>query len=139
MGARRNTFAVSKAFSRPGGFCTFTTSYYPSIPATANADAIIEVVGAPAELNLHHVRAYLRHQVRTSLRERLMSGRAVLAQHAEATLLLLDDGIGLPARTWLAILLGERMMIAALLLVVLGLRAIRLAHVNERNLVGAMP
>ena len=68
-----------------------------------------------------------------------MSGRAVLAQHAEATLLLLDDGIGLPARTWLAILLGERMMIAALLLVVLGLRAIRLAHVNERNLVGAMP
>ncbi|MGK0205642.1 MAG: hypothetical protein ACI9S9_004733, partial [Planctomycetota bacterium] len=126
--------ARAASFSRPGGFCTYAYSNHATTPPTAAALAIIEVVGAPDELSLHHVRAFLRHQVRTSLLGRLISGRAVLSKQAEASLLLLEDGIGLPERSWLAILIGERMILAALMLVLLGLRAIRLAHVSERKL-----
>lgn len=131
------TRAVS--FSRPGGFCTYADSNSAGIGATVDAVAIIEFAGAPQELSLHHVRAFLRHQVKASLFGRQWMGLAVSWQQAEATMLLLEDGIGLPERSWLTILVGESMMLAALMLVLLALRAIRLAHTSERQLVGAMP
>ncbi|MFT4843163.1 MAG: hypothetical protein ACJA0V_002193 [Planctomycetota bacterium] len=132
------------SFSRPGGFCTYANSnsvnsIAADISATADAVAIIESIGAPEQLSLHHVRAFLRHQVPASLLHRVIMGHSVLIKQAEASLLLLEDGIGLPKRGWLTILIGERMTLAALMLVLLALRAIRLSYTRERALVGAMP
>ena len=132
--------ADAAAFTRPGGF-----SYDPDtgqssdIPSTATAVSLIEFVGAPPGLSLHHVSAYLRSQFRTSLMGEWITGKAVRLRQPEATLLQLRDGIGLPERSWLAVLVGERSLLAALLLVLLGLRAIRVAHRSERALLGAMP
>ena len=133
------TEARAQSLTRPGGFTTYPQHDWSDIRATGDAIALMEFVGAPDELQLNHVRAFLRHSYRTSLLGRMITGKSVLGQQAEASLLLLNEGIRIPDRGWLAFLIGERTMLAALLLVLLGLRAIRLAHVSEHKLVGAMP
>lgn len=134
------TVANVATFSRPGGFCHYPERrYYSDIAATAHAVALISVVGVPPEVSLHHVHAFLRNSFRTSLLGQALARGSVGHARAEATLLHLQRGIGLPDRSWLAVLIGERNVLAALLLVLLGLRAIRVAHISERTLAGAMP
>ena len=84
-------------------------------------------------------RAFLRHNSKALF---LFSPatESVLRKRARADHFLLTEGIGLPDRGILGMLIGERMLIAALLLALLGLRALLLAHrYSRRQLPGAMP
>ncbi|MCA8963664.1 MAG: hypothetical protein H6838_10610 [Planctomycetes bacterium] len=127
-------------FSTPGGFCTFPENgQHADIRSTSHAVELMQLVGAPEDLPLREVRAFLRHGFDTSLIGRLLAGRSVLGKEAEASLVLLDRGVGLPAVGTLARLIAERAPLAALLLVALALRAIWLAQRSAMRLVGALP
>lgn len=127
-------------FSYPGGFCIDPANgKHANIRATAAAVELIAHAGAPAEVKLRHVQAFLRSQLHTGIFGRLVGARVALPKQAEASLLLLRQGIGLPERGVLETVVGERAALGALLLVLLSLRAIWLARRSERRLVGAQP
>ncbi|MCA8952237.1 MAG: hypothetical protein KDE27_22190 [Planctomycetes bacterium] len=126
------------AFSPPGGFTGDPESHFANAEQTSLALAIIARVGAPPTIPLRHVRAFLRGQVRHSF----LIGSArepELWKLARADRYLLENGIGLPTRGPLETLLGERAMIAALLLALLSMRAIWIAARRSGAVVGAMP
>ncbi len=114
---RRQWVAEHSGFAcSVGGFTSdpeeFATSFEDS---TWAAVSLMTRVGVPADIDLRLVRAYLRQESRMALAG---IGRR-LTQLERATLVRVEREIGLPQRTIAQRVLGERVLIATSLLVLL--------------------
>ncbi len=81
--------------------------------------------GVPEGIDIRRVQAYLRREARNSFL--FFEPYASRPMEARAGLLVLREGIGIPRRTLVAAVLGERFFFATLMLVLLGLLAVHWA------------
>lgn len=113
-------------FRPTGGFTPDPETFQTSMPGTTHAAVVLMTrFGVPAEIDLRRVRAYLRAE--SAAFWLLLPEPAHLKAIQRAALLRLEQGIGIPPRAWIAALVGERILIACLLLVGLCVLAIRSA------------
>ncbi len=126
-------------YANLGGFTPDAKKFRMSfVPATANAVSLMDRFGAPDGIDLRRVRGNLRSESRAFPLVFELFPRVKL--EARAALLRLEEGIGVPPRSWFEALLGERMTIAAILTVLLCVFAIRTAPPDGMMPVrGAMP
>ncbi|MCR9244786.1 MAG: hypothetical protein NXI31_07125 [bacterium] len=121
--------ADAEPYAFPGGFSEAPRQGRSTTRATSAALEVIARVGCPEDIALGHVRAYLRHNSGRTLSA--PADEPVLKMLARADYYRLTYTIGVPMRGPLEFLIGERMLLAALLLAVLSFRAILLAHRSE--------
>lgn len=123
----------ARVFARIGGFTSDPDKFRTSFDnATWLAIDLIARVGTPPEIDLRVVRGYLRAESAVDgllLRETWPDVQAV----ERAALFRLERQIGLSPRSWLAALLGERVLIGTLLIVALCLIAIRNAPPSDAD------
>lgn len=123
-------------FQQVGGFTTDARNFRTSFEeATLDAVELMARLGVPEGLDLRLVRGYLRASSRAF--PLVFEMYPYLHLDARAGLLRLERGIGLPERSLLARLLGERLLIAALLIVALCALAVRLTPAPAGR--GALP
>lgn len=123
-------------FQQFGGFTPDPTSFPTSFEeATLDAVELMQRLGVPEGVDLRKVRGYLRSSARAFPLVFEMYPHVHL--DARAGLLLLTEGIGLPERSLLARLLGERLLLASLLIVALCAWAVRLTPAPTGR--GALP
>lgn len=123
-------------FQQIGGFTTDPTNFRTSFEeATLDAVELMQRLGVPEGLELRRVRGYLRASSRAF--PLLFEMYPYLHLDARGGLLRVEQGIGLPERSLLARLLGERLLIASLLVVALCARAVRLTPAPPGR--GALP
>jgi len=119
-------------FRQLGGFTTDPRQFQTSLEGpTLDALLLMQRLGVPAEIDLCLVRSYLRSTSRAF--PLLFEMFPYLHLDTRAGLLLIEEGLALPPRGWLATLLGERLLIAALLIVALCALAVRLTPVPARS------
>lgn len=111
--------------SRKGGFTSdprrFETSFADE---TLRALELMERYGPPAGVDLRWVQAFLREDASAFTAFDVMPS---LKLESRAALLRLRREVGLPGRSWLGVLLGERYALALLLCIGLGALALSLA------------
>jgi hypothetical protein len=138
----RHWVADGGAFARIGGFSSFPEKIRSSLPGpTALGVELMARFGAPEAIDLELLRAYLRGESAWS--GPLIQSPRYLNATARAALLRFDRQIGLPERGPLDRILGERLLIATLLIVALCLYSVRSARALEEPLAlasrGAQP
>ncbi|HHH26873.1 MAG TPA: hypothetical protein ENK57_00770 [Polyangiaceae bacterium] len=138
---RRHWVGVDAApsWSVGGGFAELAASSGAKVAVTVEAVELMRYVGVPEAIRLRQIDGYLRSQRHVSAIGRLITAGDRRVPVADAGLVLLRRGLGLPERSWFEFLLAERCAIAAVLLVLLGLRAILVADRAERSVRGALP
>lgn len=131
--------AVAELWSTPGGFASLPEpTLCADFTATRLALQLIAEVGAPPDVPLADIAGYLRQTGREAPLSALLRRSTVHAQ-MQAGLVLLTEGIGVPPRPLLQVLVDERLFLGALLFVVLCLRALWLARPTLPAAVGALP
>ena len=115
-------------FAATGGFAAFprTIGYFSSKDSTWAAIALMARVGVPESIDLRVLRDYLRRESTGLFAVASIDPFQGLHLTSRASLLRLEQEIGLPQRSWLNVLLHERLLIASLLVVLLCLVAIRM-------------
>lgn len=117
---------TSKLLGDPGGFSPNSKKFDASfVDATWAAVELMSRVGVPDDIETRWVRGFLQNEARAQplFFEVLSSHKAM----PRAALLVLEEKLGFPQRSWFEVLLAERLFIATLLLVGLCLMAMRLA------------
>jgi len=114
-------------FRKSGGFTPNPDEFFTSFPGdTLSGIELMSRLGVPEAINMRGVRSYLRPEAR-SWPLFIELSAAHLRAIPRAALLRAEGELGIPSRSWFANLLGERLLIASLLLVALCLLAIRVA------------
>jgi len=123
-------------FQAIGGFTSDAAKFQTSFEeATLDAVELMQRLGVPEGIDLRVVRGYLRSASRAF--PLVLEMYPYLHLDTRAGLLLITEGIGLPERSLLARLLGERLLIASLLIVGLCALAVRLTPATAGR--GALP
>jgi hypothetical protein len=138
----RHWVAAGRAFARIGGFSSYPEKIRSSLAGpTALGVELMARFGAPETIDLELLRAYLRGESAWS--GPLVQSPRYLHATARAALLRFDRQIGLPELGLLDRILGERLLIATLLIVALCLYSVRSARTLEEPLAlasrGAQP
>lgn len=116
---------------RPGGFSSNIEKLKSSdLHVTHDAVVLMERFGAPPEIDLYRLGAYLDSQARVLF---IAPRRHWMQEAAGVALLRLEDRIGYPSRGVFEFILAERMLLGGLLVVVLAVFAIRRAPVEPRS------
>lgn len=125
-------------FGRSGGF-----TWSPDLSSTGSSrDTLIAVelmnrFGVPKSVDLRRVQAFLRGEARAF--PLFFELDLVQTMKPRAALLTLREGVGLPRRSLLQTVMAERFFLATILLVLLGLLAIRWAPASRNESIGAQP
>ncbi|HTF88070.1 MAG TPA: hypothetical protein VK843_06640, partial [Planctomycetota bacterium] len=122
-------------FPKPGGFTSNPDTKRSSKDDTWFAVQLMQRLGAPPQIDLRLLRGYLR----TESRVMFFDYDSEFEAQSRASLRLLEDQIGMPARNPIQRVLDERLLVASLLLVGLCILAIRLAPSFEPKGKGALP
>jgi len=113
-------------FQRAGGFTANPAKWKTSHNGSTHAAVVLMArFGVPEGIDLRLLRAFLR--VESAAPWLGIPENAYLKGVARATLLRLEREVGIPPRSWLEAVAGERMLIACVLLVLLCVLAIRSA------------
>jgi hypothetical protein len=119
-------------FRQVGGFTPDPRQFQTSFEeATLDALLLMQRLGVPEEIDLRLVRSYLRSTSRAF--PLVFEMFPYLHLDTRAGLLLVEEGLRLPPRGWLATLLGERLLIASLLIVTLCALAVRATPAPVRS------
>lgn len=129
-------------FAKVGGFSPNPAKFNTSmVDDTLAGIELMARFGVPRRVDLHLLRSYLRRESHGMP----LFGRSLeyLRAEARASLLRVEEQLGLPARSWVERILAERLLIASVLVVLLCLLAIRLAppviDPSKQASAGAMP
>lgn len=109
-------------FKKAGGFTDSLESRYPEAETTRAAVELMCRFGVPEGVDLYLLRGYLRSEARafSAFYDVMPESKA----DTRAALFRLENEIGMPERSWLAVLFAERLFIAAVLTVILALLAV---------------
>jgi len=115
-----------------GGFSPDFGRFQTSMDGpTYSAVALMARFGVPDGIDVRAVRAYLRSESRAF--PIVFESMPYLRATERAALLRLEREVGIPPRTWLETIVGERTLIASLLIVILCVIAIRMAPPVEKR------
>jgi hypothetical protein len=110
-------------FRRPGGFTPNPNEFHTSMADDTHAAVVLMArFGVPEPIDVRAVRSYLRGE--SAAFYLLLPQPAWLKMTARAALLRLEREVGIPPRSPLAAVVGERLCLASVLLVVLCLLAV---------------